>query len=150
MDTSAVKAIVDRHIEPLMESMGIPHWKISVYYDSCSDPEWVAECRRICDYNQAWITIDPRHAVDEAGVVKSLVHELCHVILAPLDVYREAMTQHIENGTDLAKQENRLWSHFIEQTVINCERMYRGLNGRAGKAPPKKAGKSRTGTKSPR
>ncbi len=32
MDCSAVKAVVDREIEPLMRRLGCGHWKVKVAY----------------------------------------------------------------------------------------------------------------------
>lgn len=126
MDRSAVKAIVDREIGGLMEAMGVPHWKVEVRYEPCSNPEWMAMCHRVVDYNTCRITIDPDMADDERGVVRSLVHELAHVLLAPFDLYREAITQHIDAGTVAARQEARLWNFAVEQAVINIERLWRG------------------------
>ncbi len=45
-----------------------------------------------------------------------------HVILAPFDLYRDLMTQHIVNDTPEGRQENRAWSYAVEQAVVNLEK----------------------------
>jgi hypothetical protein len=138
MDRSEVKAIVDREIEPLMEMMGVPHWRIKVEYERPENGEWEAECHRIPPYNRANVRIDPDSMADADHVIRTLVHELAHVVLSPFDVYRNVMTAHDVEGSPEDKRERQLWTYAVEQAVINVERMYRGMKaGRGGRAKPK-------------
>lgn len=127
MDKSEVKVVVDREMRGALDRFGIGHWKVTVKYEPPSNPAWCASCERDVDYNDATVRLDPDQHDDEAAVVRSLEHELLHIALAPFDLYREAMTQHIPNGTTEAKQEARLHAFAVEQTVINLERIVRGL-----------------------
>ena len=137
MDRSAVKAIVDREIEPMMARLGVPHWRVSVDYGPCSNPNWKASCGRTPDYNQATITIDASLADNEQDVIDSLEHELFHVLLAPFGLYRDLVTQHVAEGSAEEKQEARLFCFTIEQMVINLKRMRIGLAPAVSPATPK-------------
>jgi nitric oxide synthase oxygenase domain/subunit len=133
VDTSAVKAIVEANIERLMEAIGIPHWRLTVYYEAPENPNWKASCDRSgADYWRASITIDPKHANDADDVIDSLVHELLHIVLAPFDLYRNAVTPHIAVDTPEGRQEQVIWTHVMEQTVLTLER---GLAMSLRKAP---------------
>lgn len=137
MDRSAVQAIVARELEGLRNRMGLADWNLRVQFGPCSRPGWVASCENQPDYNRSTITIDPAVHDDEAEVLDSLVHELCHAVLAPFDVYREAMLQLVPdfNSSPEGKQEDRYWTYFVEQAVANLERMYRGLSSAAPPQP---------------
>ena len=113
-----------------MEKLGIPHWHIEVTYGPCAEPHWQAMCERQVNYNQAHIIIDPKHAHSEEGVIKSLVHELLHVVLAPFDLYREVLSQHCgEQGSVRAREEAALFAFTVEQLVVNLRRVLRGVGG---------------------
>ena len=122
MDASAVRAIVNKRIERAMREIGIPHWRINVEYGPTGTPHWAASCdRQGRDYWHATITLDPTKLDDEEHVLTCLYHELAHVLLAPLDVYRDAITVHI--NTDAAHtQEAILWTHAIEACITTIER----------------------------
>lgn len=154
MDRSAVKAIVDREIEPLKARLGIPHWRIVVTYGPVSDPGRVAEghrgmaeCRRAAPYERATITLDHEQHDDETEVVDSLIHELLHVVLAPFDLYRNFATKFIEVGTTADGQEDTLFAHCIEQAVRNLERMHWGLSKVGGPDRKESPAKGRHGKK---
>ena len=123
MDESAVRKIVEGNIERLAQAIGVNHWRISVTYGPCSDPDWQAQCNRAGgDYWRADLTFDPAKLDDEDEVMRSLVHELLHLVLAPFDHYRDAITTHIRPGTVEGDQEQILWTHAVEQTVTLLER----------------------------
>ena len=117
MDDSAVRAIVDKRIKRAMQEIGIPHWHITIEYGPTGVDNWAASCdRRGRDYWHATITLDPAVLDDDEHVLTCLYHELAHVLLAPLDVYRDAVTARIHSGGDEAAQtqEAILWTHAIE------------------------------------
>jgi hypothetical protein len=124
MDRSAVKAIVEAHLESLVEVFGVERWCIQVNYEACDNPNHGASCGRAVDYDKAFITIDPDKHKDEGDVVDSLRHEIEHILLSPFDLYRDAMTQHIDDETKEHRQEQRLFTYAVEQTVINIERLW--------------------------
>lgn len=129
MDKSEVKAEVEKNLLELMDAVGIRHWNIVVNFDLREGDEHRvtrAMCHASPDYEFAKIQMDPDALPDRETVLEALRHELFHCLLSPLDVYREAMTQHIENGTPEAQREARLWHHFLERSVANLERMWNG------------------------
>jgi hypothetical protein len=126
VDESAVKAIVDANIERLMRAFGVPHWKIRVVYGPCEQDHWQAECLRQVNYNFAEITINPHKHSDEAEVIESLEHELMHVVHSPFDLFYEVALQFV-NDKDALDALSRTWSYCTEQTVVNLNRLKRGL-----------------------
>jgi hypothetical protein len=132
MDKSTLKAMVDREIEPLMRRLGIPHWRVTVSYGlvegSGLNRRFHGECNRSVDYNQAHITLDPETLDDEAHALKVLRHELYHVVLAPFDVYSNAVDAAVGTGTT-TNILGSVWTHAVEQAAINLERMFLGLTG---------------------
>ena len=128
MDRSQVKEIVDREIEPLMKRLGIDHWKVMVSYD----PERIdgdgqikhGECTRLVDYNSAHISLNPESFEDEQGVLKTLRHELFHVVLSPFDLYSSTVDRALDSPGSVREILDRVWTHSCEKAVINIERMF--------------------------
>lgn len=152
MDRSEVKAIVDREIEPMMERLGIPHWRIVVNYDlrPREDNDYspgIGDCTRRIDYTQASIGLDPDGLDDEDHVLEVLRHELFHVLLSPFDLFERAAANATRSDDTATAILARIWTFVTEQGVINLERMYEGLTKHhtakepkpMAKASPKKA-----------
>jgi hypothetical protein len=130
MDRSAVKAIVEREIGPLMARLGIPHWHLVVSYDLREDDGTCrinGRCTRVIDYNRAHIELAPGEFDDEAHVLKTLRHELFHVVASPFDLYMQAADQLTKEGSPEEAILRRVFDHAVEKATINLERMYRGL-----------------------
>jgi hypothetical protein len=131
MDRSEVRAIVGREIGPLMQRLGIDHWDVTVSYASSAEDSdgWIehGRCTRMIDYNKATITLNPESFNDEMAVLKTLRHELFHVVLAPFDLYSSAVDQVIDGDHAAHGLVDRVWTHACEGAVIALERMYRGL-----------------------
>lgn len=125
MDRSEAERIVKANLGPLAEAMCVGHWKITVEFGRCSNPNWSAECTRVAEYEKAWITIDPECLNTEAAVLESLRHELFHIVLAPFDLYRDAMTRAIEPDSAAERQEVCLWRSQVEKAVLNMERLWK-------------------------
>jgi hypothetical protein len=131
MDRGAVAAIVGRELGPLKSRLGIDHWDIEVTYGyiegdvGCTTK---GRCRRQVDYDRATIEIDPEAHDDEADVLKTLRHELFHVVLAPYDLYTYSVDK---AGLDspINAVLDRVWGHACEKAVIRLEKMYQGLMG---------------------
>lgn len=130
MDKDEVKAIVAREIGPLLGRLGISHWNIRVSYHAGGEDEdgtvTRGECTRLVNYDDAHLVFYPEQLADEADVLKTLRHELFHVVLAPFDLYTTAVDK---LGLDDALQRvvDMVWYHAVEKAVINLERLYRGL-----------------------
>ncbi len=124
MNSSKVKIIVEANVGAMVEALCLGHWRIGIDYKKTGRDDWIAMCDRSGgDYFVASIILDPEMHDDEREVLRSLRHELLHLHLAPFDLYRDAMTQHIVNDTPEAGQENRLWAFACEQALGNVERM---------------------------
>jgi hypothetical protein len=139
MDRSAVKAIVDREIEPMMERLGVPHWQIVVSYDLRDDNgicRTKGRCTRAIDYNKARIEFDPEECEDEADVLKTLRHELFHIVASPFDLYMQAADQCTKEDSPEEAILDRVFDHAVEKVMINLERMFIGLTDKSAESPP--------------
>lgn len=124
MDRAAVETVVDREIDDLIRRLGVAHWRIEVRYD-LRDDETQGECTRLVNYDRAVIRLNPELLDDEADVLRVLRHELFHIILSPIDLFTIAADTVIPESA--AEVVSAVKHHAIERTVINIERLYRGL-----------------------
>lgn len=142
MDRSAVEAVVDREIEPLKARLGIGHWRIVVSYDLRAD-DGIAHikgrCTRQIDYNRAHVEFDPEECEDEDDVLKTLRHELFHVVASPFDLYVQAAEQCIRKDSPEEGILGRVFDHAVEKIIINLERLYIGLTDKPPEIPTKPA-----------
>lgn len=140
MDRSKVQEIVEREIESLMRRLGIPHWNVKVRLDQIGQaPDgWrrVGQCDLRPDYNRAIVEINPDDIDDEQHLMKVLRHELFHILLSPYTVYREIVAQYVPTGTPEDRADTRAYTHFMEQAVVNLERMFQGLTGQQDTPAP--------------
>lgn len=123
MDRSEVKRIVDENITRMVDQLGIGYWRGEVVYGPCQNPDWKASCQRIVDYDQFIITIDHEKAETPEDVLRSLRHELLHVLISPFDLYRDVVTQMIAASDGDTCVAERVWTHAVEQVVLRLERM---------------------------
>jgi hypothetical protein len=124
VDASEVKRIVEANMRPMSEALGVHHWFFNIDYHSTGNENWKASCSRNIDYHHAHIIIDPAHCHSEKDVLESLRHEMLHVILAPFDLYRDLVTQHIQEDSVEARQERRAFNYAVEQMVLRLEKMF--------------------------
>lgn len=145
MDRGEVKRVVDEHIGPLLQRLGIAHWRVDVRYEPRGTDEhgWV---RPACvsvdeDYDQAFVTLNPEAFDTEEEAVRMLRHELFHVVLAPYDVFYGAVLPAFADNPVAARMLDSAWTRAIEQAAICLERMHRGLTV----APPDETKQPRKG-----
>jgi hypothetical protein len=139
MDRSAVKKIVDENIDGLLEKLGLPHWRIEVSYDLRADDgicRTKGRCTRAIDYNKARIEFDPDECEDEADVLKTLRHELFHIVASPFDLYMQAADQCTKEDSPEEAILDRVFDHAVEKVMINLERMFIGLTGEPPETMP--------------
>jgi hypothetical protein len=131
MDRSAVQAIVEREAPPLCERLGIDGWNLRFQYEPNGvDSEGYlqhGECTRMVDYHSAHIRLNPESFDDEAALMRTLRHELFHVVLAPFDLYSSAVEQVVGEDHLSHAVLDRVWTHACEGAVIALERMFGGL-----------------------
>lgn len=121
MDASEVKLYVDRNVEHMMRQVGVPHWAVEVTYEPEANPNWMASCNRDGrDYEHATINIDPAKVQTIKGLHEAIVHELFHIALASLDVYRDVMRRKLKSEAE-DEQEHILWTHTLETAVMRLE-----------------------------
>jgi hypothetical protein len=133
MDKSQVQAVVERELKPLIDRLGLDRWDIKVKYGPIGDDR-SGQCSRAVYYDQATISFDPELIEDEADVLKTLRHELFHIVHSPFDLYSCA----VDNaGLDKPMDDvlDRIWRHACEKTVINLERMFNGLTDKPPEPP---------------
>jgi hypothetical protein len=133
MDKSQVRAVVERELKPLIDRLGLGHWDIKVEYGPIGGDR-SGQCSRASDYEQATISFDPEKIEDEADVLKTLRHELFHIIHSPFDLYSCAV-DNAGLGKPMDDVLDRIWRHACEKTVINIERMYNCLTDKPSESP---------------
>jgi len=132
MDRSVVERVVIDHLPHLSRQLGLGSWELSVSYDpglgrgDDSDNTTRGECSRLVDYQSAHIVLNPDAFDSEADVLRTLRHELYHVVLAPIDLYSSAVEQLDSNGP-IGDVLGRVLTHSLERCVAALERMYDGL-----------------------
>lgn len=131
MDASAVKALVARELEPLAKKLGVGHWQITASTspkDSDGDGQILrGECNRLIDYDNAHITLNPEAFDDEGDALKTIRHELLHVVVSPFDLVWDMAKELMGDDAKAFKALAVAWTHATEKTIINLERMYQGL-----------------------
>jgi len=123
MDESAVIKIVEANLERLMQAVGVPHWTITVNYGPCdSSPTAAGEVDlTAASYWRAAITINPYQHSEEKDVIDTLVHELLHVVIAPMELLAQTARQHVQS--EAAEEALQVVNtHAVEQTVLALER----------------------------
>jgi hypothetical protein len=130
MDRGRCEEIVGREIGPLQRRLGVPHWSLVVSYGPIDD-DGVARtkgrCTRQVDYDRAHVEIDPEEHDDEADLLKTLRHELFHVVLSPFDLYMQAADQFTAKDSPEERVLERVFTHAVEQAAIGLERLHEGL-----------------------
>lgn len=131
MDTSTVRAIVGREIEPLLRRLGVPHWHVRVVYrpEGPDDRQILrrGECDRFVDYNHATISMNPEAFETEEDVLDTLRHEVFHIVLASFDVFLHAVMAAVECEAQ-RRTLRSVWTHAAEQGVVALGRMYFGMS----------------------
>ncbi len=74
-------------------------------------------------YRYAKIRIDPAQHDDEADVVHSLRHELCHLVLAPFDHAIKVVERILEDDGTAGRAFDEAARFVVEECIINIERI---------------------------
>lgn len=93
MDHSMCRKIVLESLAPLTRALHLRDWSISVKFQPLGDNDHVifADCTPDVRYRKATIRIDPAPHTSRADVLRSLRHELLHVVLAERETYRQVI-----------------------------------------------------------
>lgn len=125
MDKSQVRGIVEDNIKRMMSALQVQDWSIDVSYGP-NDGDFAgatAVVMRRVDYKIATINFDPEQLGSEETVLRALRHELLHLHLGQVDVYREAVGQFLPTAVDVTGVEERIWRYAHEQVVHRLEMM---------------------------
>lgn len=126
MDRSEAKAIVERHLEPLAESMGIGHWRLRVQYGPIEGGDaktaLYGTCRPLPEYERATIELDPEQFDDEAELLRTLRHELFHAVLGPLELLMRVAVYGL--GGRHGQSVRSAATYAIEGVIRNLERLW--------------------------
>jgi hypothetical protein len=135
MDRSEVSAFVERELEPLVRRLGLTQWEIKLSFtcEASDDDGFLkrGECTRLVDYQSAHIGLNPEAFDSTDELLKTLRHELFHVVLAPFDLYTSLVATALEGNTPLQEMLDRVKEHACELSVFNLERMFQNLTGPA-------------------
>jgi hypothetical protein len=128
MDKSEVQSIAERELKRLSKRLGLTHWEIKLsFLPEATDDDGLlrrGECTRLVDYYNAHISLNPEAFDDEESLVKTLRHELFHIVLAPFDLYTSLVADAVEEDKIAREMLDRVRDHACEQTVVNLEIMF--------------------------
>ncbi len=122
MDTSAVKRIVEERLRPLQHRLQVQEWRVDVLYEALEDGT-NARTTFVYPYRHAKIRIDPAQHDDEADVIRSLRHELAHLVLAPFDHAITVAERILENDGTASRAFDEARRFAVEECIVNLERM---------------------------
>ena len=143
MDESKVKIIVKREFKRYQQLLGLPHWTFDFRYQWIGDGnDWFLG-RSYADskYNTATIELNIELLEDEEAIVKTLRHEMLHVIHAEFATYRSAMEPLVTVAE--FKSLNTVYSSCCEKTVKQLEFLMTGMKIPLLKPKPKKKKRKR-------
>jgi hypothetical protein len=136
MDKSQAEKLVDEHILPLIEAMGLKDWKIRV--DQCPTAPSAGDssgtagaCSTNVDYKFATIAINPELMETSQDLVETLVHELIHIVLSPFTVAWNALEPVLDQHPDAKAVVTPVWTHAEERAVANVIRLWTGAHALA-------------------
>lgn len=126
MDQSKVKEIVERESPELIRLMALEQWTFIWKFDHRTEKVY-AECDARLDYRRTTISFNPAMMENEVDLITSLRHEMFHTVLACYNLYMEAVDELLTDDSPEAKILGRIWTHVIEQGVVNLELMWERL-----------------------
>jgi len=98
------------------EEFNLLEWDIHYELAQLTDSDTRAECTRNTDYRQAWIKFDPSHCDTYEQAYEACVHEVFHIVAAPLDV--------LWAGRSRTSDEDGRWHAGLEPLITKLERFY--------------------------
>lgn len=126
MSPMQVRKIIQKEKDNLIKLLALEHWDIKFEYD-LDDLDIYGECHKQYDYKRATIRFNPKMFEERAAVVKTLRHELFHIVLAPFDLYMESIDELLIDGTDKAHILGKIWTHAHEQGVLALELIWQQM-----------------------
>ena len=119
LDESRVRSLVDSNIPTMMGRLCLGEWTIEVTYEHLEDCRAEVELRP--GHRKVFITMDPQRFDDEDQVLRTLRHELLHVLSAEFDVYRKMVRETV--ASELFRALDYVCTHAEEVLTARLERM---------------------------
>jgi hypothetical protein len=120
MTTEETRHIVETVIEQMRKDLRVDRWFITVEYCRI-DGENAATCTASPDYGRAVIEIDPEKHDEAFWLLFNLRHELIHVMLSDMNLYQEAVHDHV--GEIEADVIDRIHTFACERNVAMVEQV---------------------------
>lgn len=113
MEAERVRALVENSIDRMSEELNLGEWTLRVAYHRLDDG--CGECEVAPGYLSAHIILDPQQLEDREDVLRTLRHELLHVVAWPMNAAIQAY------GPEDTEDAN---AHFyMERMVAHLERL---------------------------
>lgn len=127
MDQSKVREIVEAHLADYQIAFGIPHWRITVWYDHELDSTGRVNLQP--EYDQCGITLNYTELEDDEMVLRVLRHEMFHIVNSPQKTFCDAVAAFFNSVSEPAAWAvlNSIYALCNERTVKHLERMYIGM-----------------------
>ena len=118
------KSIVGEYALPIAQVLGLGGWCLSFSYDD--DGENYGTAQIAPDQQWAGINIDPDMHSNKAEVLDTILHELLHVVHAPLEQFRHQVNEHTKGaareifvtlGTTASEQLVAAWLGILTQVL---------------------------------
>lgn len=125
MKKKQAQDLLDRFFDPMRHTLGIGHYQLNLALkrlglaDSGAVGGMVA--RRL-NYHSADIYLDPENLENPEAFLRTLRHEMIHVLLADFDHFKAMALTAAPEGLAREMLETT-WTHASELTVLNIERM---------------------------
>lgn len=126
-----VKRIVNDLVKKkkLVSKLGLTDWDILIDFGPCEQPQWAAQCAQDPAYKIAHIRIDPALHDKEQDVKESLLHELMHVIVSPVESFFMVQLAGLDDESPEAGRQMEHWRQSNEQLVCKLTKLYTPLLG---------------------
>lgn len=126
MKRETAQKLVEEYLPVFLDILNLTEHEIQVSLGRCDDKDNAGECVRYYDYRRADITINPSLIDTEQELKNVLLHELCHVLHSPWDLFyrtakEAAATDKMRNILD------GVFDHAQESSVSKLERVFSGL-----------------------
>jgi hypothetical protein len=131
MDQSKVIEFVQIHLAPMQQFLSVQDWKVGLEFKhlgSGSFSSTRAQCDCDFDYLIATLRFDSTLFGRDDEILDALFHELCHLIIAPFDLFYECA--HKATAEDAQGSLKRLYYHSMEKTVNTLEFCWRNAGWR--------------------
>jgi len=138
MDKPEVIKIVKREVPRYQKLLNLPHWIFNFQYGWIDDAEdsFYGKCWPDPDYNTATIKINFELHENEEILVRTIRHEMLHVVHAEFETYRKAASLLMTKPEFMAM--DVVFGACCEKTVKQLEFMLKSLGIPLVKPKPKK------------